>query len=110
MHLPITFALYLCLPQYCLFGHCVCKGFGLLYAHPLAMSKEARWPKTDVVSQENVFGSYNLANDAACRRVCSVGTRGCVCLHEATSSTPHWPVGRDSLIGQGALRFFIEVS
>ncbi len=43
--------------------------------------KRARWPKTDLVSRENVLEIYNLANDAACWRACSVEARVCVSLH-----------------------------
>ncbi len=59
--------------------------------------KRARWPKTDLVSRENVLESYNLANDAAWWRACSVGTVcGCVCPPR---------LRYDSLTGQGASEY-----
>ncbi len=89
------------------------KVMGLFYVHPPAISrsrqiKRARWPKMDLVSRENVLESYKLANDAARCCACSVGTRSCVCVcmrRDECSGTPHWPVGCDSVTGQGAFEY-----
>ncbi len=68
--------------------------------------KRARWPETDLVSRENVLEGYNLANAAALWRVCSVEARGCVGMRpprrDECSGASHWPVGCDSVTGQGA--------
>ncbi len=68
-----------------------------------------RWPKTVLVSLENVLERYNLANDAVQWRACSAGTRGCVCMRpprrDECSGAPHWPVGFGNLTGQGAFEY-----
>ncbi len=68
--------------------------------------KTARRPKADLVSRENVLEGYNLANDAAWWRACSVGTRGCayVCMMNAQASRLV-QVGRDGLTGQGVFEY-----
>ncbi len=71
--------------------------------------KRARWPKTDLVSRENVLESYKLANDDAYWRACSVEARGSVSLHvlrrDECSGASHWPMGCDSVTGQGAFEY-----
>ncbi len=63
----------------------------------------------DLMSRENVMESYNLAKDAAWLHACSVGARGCVCMkahrRDECSDAPRWPVGCDSLTGQGAFEY-----
>ncbi len=66
---------------------------------------------TELVSRENVFESYNLANDAVWWRACKGLTRGCPSIRmspsmrDECSDAPHWPVGCDSLTDQGAFEY-----
>ncbi len=64
----------------------------------------------DEKCRENVFECDNLVNYAAWWRACSVGTAAaCLCMRpprrDECSGAPHWSVGCDSLIGQGAFEY-----